>query len=59
MKDLILGGSTEEEGGWEPPSMEAMTSVEEANPRTLAEKLKKFCYTLCKYLHKFNEWSQK
>ena len=40
MKDLILGGSTEEEGNWEPPSMAAMTSTEEENPRTLTYELK-------------------
>ena len=26
---------------------------------TLAKRLKNFGYPLCKYLHKFNEWSQK
>ena len=40
MEDLILGGSTEEEGGWEPPSMAAMMSAEEVNSRTLTCELK-------------------
>ena len=37
---MISGGSAEEEGDWEPPSVVAMAFAAEVNPRTLMHDLK-------------------
>ena len=40
MKDSISGESAKEEGGWELPSVAAMTSAAKENLRTLTHELK-------------------